>query len=146
GTPVSRPLIEVYSSFPERTSRHTGALLPGWLCARCCWVSPCCPTEVLVDGRTSASATAKERAQTAHGFMSRAPLFRPRVFVLSEIPGPDGGFPALLVAFVPLGAGVRICSRIVLPGLRVGLALVLPLLVDDHLLALAARAETERKE
>src|SRR5438034_10425433 len=70
-TPVSRPLIEVYSSFPERTSRQTGALLPGWLCARCCWVSPCCAIEVPVSGRTRASATARERPQTANGCMSR---------------------------------------------------------------------------
>src|SRR5712691_7419847 len=98
-TPVSRPLIDVYSSFPERTSRQTGALLPGWLCARCCWVSLCCcATEALPSGRARANATAKKRPQTANGFMSRAPLFRPVVFVLGEVAGSDGAFPAGLVA------------------------------------------------
>src|SRR2546421_4598530 len=78
--------------------------------------------------------------------MSCAPSFRPRVFVLSEIARPDGGFPARLIALVPLGVGVRVCARIVLPGLCIGFALILALLVDDHLLALAAGAEAERED
>src|SRR5712691_11954650 len=116
-TPVSRPLTEVYSSFPERTSRQPGALLPGCDCARCCWFSSCCcATEVLTSGRTRASTTAKKRPQTANGLMSRTPLFRPGVFVLGEIARLDCGFPADLVALAPRRGGVNARGRVVLPG------------------------------
>src|SRR6266571_754750 len=100
--------------------------------------------EVLPGGRTRASATAKRRPQTANGFMSRAPLLRPGVFVLGEVAGSDGGLPARLVALVPLRRGVKARGGIVFPGSGVGLALVLALLVDDHLLALAAGRNAER--
>src|SRR6266850_73154 len=130
--------MEVYSSLPERTSRQTGALLPGCDCARCCWVSPCCASDAPLKGKTRANARAKKRPQTAMGFMNRAPLLRPGVFVLGEIAGPDCGFPAFRVALAPLGSGVKAGGRIVFPGLGVGLALILSLLVDSHLVALAA--------
>jgi hypothetical protein len=80
------------------------------------------------------------------GFMKRAPLFRPGVFVLGEIAGLDGAFPTCLLALVPLGAGVRVCGGIVIPGLGVGFALVLALLVYSDLIPLAAGAEAHSNE
>src|ERR1700741_2852731 len=46
-TSVSRPLtvVVVYGPPPPRTSRHTGALLPGWVIVRSCCAltrSSCC--------------------------------------------------------------------------------------------------------
>src|SRR5207248_828532 len=110
-----------------------------WDCARCCCVSCCCATEVPARGNSSI-ATAKRRRQTTIGFIALL-LFRPSHFVLVEIAGPDGVFPARLVAFGPLRGRVEARGRVVVPGLAVRLPLVLALLVDDHLLALAACLE-----
>src|SRR5712692_1948743 len=70
--------------------------------------------------------------------MSGSLLFDAVVFVLREVARLDCGFPARLVALIPLGSGVKARAGSVFPRLGVGLALVLALLVDGHLVALAA--------
>src|SRR5262245_9387468 len=72
-------------------------------------------------------------------------LLNPAVLVLALIASSDGGFPARLVALLPFRGGVEARGRIALPGLAVGLALILALLVDDHLLALAAGRKSDRQ-
>src|SRR4051812_32179809 len=69
------------------------------------------------------------------------PLLGPGVFVLREIARLQRALPARLVALGPLLRRIDGRARIVAPGLGVRLALVLALLVDDDLLALAAAGE-----
>src|SRR5258706_16255036 len=83
------------------------------------------------------------RPKTATGFMSGSLLFDAVVFVLREVARLDCRLPARLVALIPLGSGVKARFGTVFPGLGIGLALVLALLVDGHLVALAAGAEPD---
>src|SRR6266853_109140 len=78
------------------------------------------------------------RPKTATGFMGGSPLFDAVVFVLREVARLDCRLPARLVALIPLGSGVKARAWSVFPRLGVGLALILALLVDGHLVALAA--------
>src|ERR1051325_1592771 len=151
-TSVSRPftVVVVYGpTSPRRTSRHTGALLPGWVTARCC----CALTESSDPaGGFCCCANAAPAISRDSNTMSRL-IALPRrtlladalVFVLRELALLDRLFPALLVSGRPLAAAQLRHRRLVLPRRRVGLALVLSLLVDDDLLLLAAGAERQRR-
>src|SRR5262245_37361872 len=67
------------------------------------------------------------------------------VLVLGELALLDLLFPAVAVPFGPLAAAQLRGRRLAVPGQAVGLALVLALLVDHHLLVLAARGEAEQR-
>src|SRR5512146_3079173 len=66
------------------------------------------------------------------------------VFVLILVARLQGGLPSALVALGPFGTGVHAGAGIVVPGLGVGLALVLALVIHDYLLAFTAAGETGR--
>src|SRR5438067_7539679 len=149
-TSVSRPrtVVVVYGpTSPLRTSRHTGALLPGCVTARCCCAligssAPgggfcCCASAVPAISRDS-NTMSRLIALLGRTLLADAP-----VFVLGELALLDRLFPAHAIALRPLAAAQLGDRRVVVPGAAVGLALVLALLVDDDLLLLAAAGEAE---
>src|SRR5262245_57928078 len=102
----------------------------------------------VLSGHPSGRGQSGRKARTAEGSprpnraSCAAPvLFRPGVLVLVLVARLDRVLPAALVARGPLRRRVQARGGIALPGLVVRLALVLALLVDDHLLALAAGAQ-----
>src|SRR5262252_6297474 len=74
---------------------------------------------------------------------STASSLGPSVLVLVLVSRLDGVFPARSVSLVPFLRRVHGGAGIGLPGLRIRLALVLTLLVDNHLRALAASRQGE---
>src|SRR3954453_21554536 len=152
-TSVSRPrtVVVVYGpDSPRRTSRHTGALLPGWVTARCCcalMVSSeagggfcCCANAVPATISESHSIRSLMAVPRSPALPANA-----LIFVLRELALLDPLFPARAVALGPLAAAQLRQRRVVVPRAVVRLALVLALLVDDPLLFLAAGAEHERR-
>src|SRR5260221_13858717 len=83
------------------------------------------------------------RPKTATGFMSGSLLFDAVIFVLRQVARLHRRLPARLVALIPLGRGVKARAGSVFPRLGVGLALILALLVDGHLVALAAGSQAD---
>src|SRR3954470_12536413 len=148
-TSVSRPrtVVVVYGpDSPRRTSRHTGALFPGWVTERCCCAlaGSSDPAGGFCCCANAAPATISER-HSNRSFIAvprAAPLaVDALVFVLPELALPDRILPARTVALGPLAAAQLRQRRIVVPRAIVGLALVLALLVDHDLLLLAAGAQ-----
>src|SRR5690242_9396821 len=154
-TPASGPrtLEVVYGpASPERTSRHTGALLPGWVTARSCCAlmrfSSCGTCWLCVCANATparASESKRKRSLIAVPCLPTLLADAP-VFVLRELALLDRLFPAHAIALVPLAAAELGHRRVVVPGAVVGLALVLALLVDDNLLLLAACRDRERSD
>src|SRR6266480_1901664 len=133
-TSVSRPLMVVKFFSPAFTSRQTGALLPGcsaWRCC-CCWASDWAHA-------APANCIASARRKT---LIVGTLLVDAYVFVLAELARLDLVFPARAVALRPLAAAVG--ERRVVPGLRVGLALVLAFLEVGDLLALGTGRKPEQ--
>src|SRR5919206_4214578 len=152
-TSVSRPraLVVVYGPAPpERTSRHTGALLPGCVTARscCAWTrfSSCGTCWLCVCANAAPASVSESRRKRSLIAIPRLPplLADAPVFVLRELALLDRLFPAHAIALVPLATAQLRHRRVVVPGAVVGLALVLALLVDDDLLFFAARPERQR--
>src|SRR5262249_34104984 len=142
-------------SWPLRTSRHTGALLPGWVAWRFCCsctfdgsAAPGCAAgcaearPVQSESPTTRQSLERIDIRPPTLFLTDALLADPLVLVLGELPVLDLLFPARAIPLVPLAAAQLRDRRIVVPGPPVGLALVLALLVDDDLRLLAAGAYT----
>src|SRR5262245_16911903 len=153
-------------SWPLRTSRHTGALLPGCVAWRfcCSWVldsgAGCAAGCADAKPAQSESTTAR---QSLERFDIRPPnkwpdcgpdcfpapyslLVDALVLVLGKLPVLDLLFPARAVPLVPFAATQFRDRRIVVPRAPVGLALILALLVDRHLRLLAAGARAHGKK
>src|SRR5437867_9110461 len=147
---VSRPVTVVTCGAPERTSCQTGALLNGWVVCRCAsclaavasweFTAGDCAEAMLAASKSELASVAAIRtkgAVTLSPDISLEPvqckwpssrLVSAAVFVLILIALLDGELPLVAVA-VELGT---------VPWRLIGLALILALLVLDHLRALAA--------
>src|SRR5258705_1924124 len=140
----------VKAGLPDWTSRHAGALLPGWVAwrsrsacgpltgasscgAACCCGADCgcgacfgsCFGAVCCAVATPARARDNARKRILINSSVRGPLYLlidAFVFVLPELAGLDLGLPPRTVALAPLAPAVG--ERIVFPRLGVALALV----------------------
>src|SRR5882724_7883740 len=127
---VSRPMTAVSAGTPERTSRHTGALLRGCVC----WRSTCCSARSLSPGSASCAAATTENRPinaAAANFIRISP--GTRVLVLVERARLDLAFP--------LGLDAALLRTV--PGMNVGLALIAGRLVVSFDRALAARRQAD---
>src|SRR5205085_10039200 len=147
-TSVSRPrtVVVVYGPLsPRRTSRHTGALLPGCVTERscCALIGSSAPGGGFCCCANAAPATISEsqRSRSLIAVLAVDAL----VLVLRELALLDRRLPARAIALVPFAAAQLGHRRLVVPRAIVRLALVLALLGDDHLLLLAAGAERQRR-
>src|SRR5205085_151067 len=152
-TSVSRPrtVVVVYGPVsPRRTSRHTRALLPGWVTelSCCALIGSSDPADGFCCCANAAPATISE-SHSNRSFIavprSAALAVDALVFVLPELALPDRVLPTRTIALGPLAAAQLGDRRLVVPRAVVRLALGLALLVDDHLLLLAAGAERRRR-
>src|SRR5471030_1373803 len=155
-TPVSRPGMVVKFCWPERTSRHTGALLPGWSTLRCCCGSLAGSaagagtgvagfTVCAAAGIENASARISQAAARGSACMnfSSVLLVDTAIFALPQLAILDLFFPAAAIALVPFRAQRQ---RIVAPGRRIGLPLVLARLGrGGGLLDLHAAGEADQR-
>src|SRR3954470_5990427 len=111
-TLVSRPftVVVLYGPPPPRTSRHTGALLPGWVTARSCCAlmrSCSCGTCCICDCPSAAPAMvsdSKSKGSRIACLLSFVLLADALVFVLGELALLDHLFPARAIALGPFAA------------------------------------------